>query len=216
MSSASTPSLSSSRYFLSFTDDFSRISWIYFLKTKNQVFENFKEWKLMIEKQTDKKVKYLRTNNGLEFCGEVFNSFCRESGITRHKTVTYTPQQNGVAERLNRTIMEMVRCLLSYAILEETFWAEAAAYVVYTLNRSPHTSLGFLTPEEKWSKHPPSLNDLKVFGCVGYAHQNKGKLKVRAAKCMFVGFTEGIKGFKLWHPTNKRFIISRDVLFRES
>ena len=149
MSSASTPSLSSSRYFLSFTDDFSRISWIYFLKTKNQVFENFKEWKLMIEKQTDKKVKYLRTDNGLEFCGELFNNFCRQSGITRHKTVTYTPQQNRVAERLNKTIMERVRCLLSDVILKEKFWAEAAAYVMHTLNRSPHTSLGLLTPEKK-------------------------------------------------------------------
>ena len=85
--------------------------------------------------------------------------------------------------------MERVRCLLSDAILEEKLWAEAAAYVVYTLNTSPHIFLGFLTPEEKWSKHPPSPSDLKVFGCVGYAHQNKGKQKVRTAKCMFVGFT---------------------------
>ena len=83
--------------------------------------------------------------------------------------MTYTPQQNGVAERLNRTIMERVRCLLLDAILEEKFWAEVAAYVMHTLNRSSHTSLGLLTPEEKWSKHPPSLSDLKVFGCVGYA-----------------------------------------------
>ena len=170
----------------------------------------------MIEKQTDKEVKYLRTDNGLEFCGEVFNNFCRKSGITRHKTVTYTPQQNGVAKRLNKTIMKRVRCLLSNVILEEKFSAEAAVYVVYTLNRSPPTSLRLLTSEEKWSKHPPSLSDLKVCGCVGYVHQNKGKLKARATRCMFVGFTERVKGFKLWHPTNKKFIISMDILFRES
>ena len=70
---------------------FQKKSLIYFLKTKDQTFEKFKEWKLMIEKQTNKEIKYLRTDNGLEFCGEVFNGFCRESGITRHKTVTYTP-----------------------------------------------------------------------------------------------------------------------------
>ena len=105
----------------------------------------------MIEKQTDKEIKYLRADNGSEFCGEVFNHFCKESGITRHKNVRYTPQQNMVAERLNRTIMEKVRCQLSDVILEEKFWVEVAAYAVYTLNRSPHTSLGLLTPEEKWS-----------------------------------------------------------------
>ena len=98
--------------------------------------------------------------------------FCRENGITRHRTVRYTPQQNGVVERLNRTIMERVRCLLSDVILEENFWAKAAVYAMYTLKKSPHTSLGSLKLEEKWSKHPPNLNDLKMFGCVGYVHQN--------------------------------------------
>ena len=78
----------------------------------------------MIEKQTGKEIKYLRTDNGLEFCGEVFNNFFIESGIARHKTVRYTPQQNVVAERLNKTIMERVRCLLSDVILEEKFWAK--------------------------------------------------------------------------------------------
>ena len=112
--------------------------------------------------------------------------------------------------------MERVRCLLLYAILDEKFWAEVAVYVVFTLNRSPHTSLGLLTPEEKWSKHSPNLNDLKLFGCVGYVNQNQGKLKARGIKCMFVDFTEGVKSFNLWHPTNKKFIINRDVHFRET
>ena len=92
--------------------------------------------------------------------------------------------------------MERERCLLSDAVLEEKFWIGSTVYAMYTLNRRPHTSLGFLTPEAKWSNHPPNLSDLKVFGCVVYVHQNQGKLKARAIKCIFVGFIEGIKGFK--------------------
>lgn len=119
----------------------------------------------MVKKQTSCQIKCLRTDNGLEFCAEEFNNFCKEHGILRHRTVRYTPQQNGV----NKTILERVRSLLSDAILPEKFWAEATSYIVYTLNRCPHASLNFLTPEEKWSKHPPNLNN-------GFVHHNKGKL----------------------------------------
>ncbi|XP_038874950.1 uncharacterized mitochondrial protein AtMg00710-like [Benincasa hispida] len=111
--------------------------------------------------------------------------------------------------------MKRVRCLLSDAILSEKYWAEAANYVVYTLNRCPHTSLNFMTPKEKWTKHPPNLDNLRVFGCVGYIHQNQGKLKSRTVKCMFVGFTEGVKGFKMWNPIEKRLVVNRDVTFKE-
>lgn len=103
----------------------------------------------MIKKQTTKEIKYLRTYNGLEFCGEEFNKLCKENGITRHRIVRYTPQQNGVVERLNWTIIDRVRCLLSDAILDEKFWAEVATYTMHTLNKCPHTSLDFLTLEEK-------------------------------------------------------------------
>lgn len=105
------------------------------------MFTKLKEWKALVEKQTNRKVKYLRTDNGLEFCGEKFNKFCRDNGIARHRTIRYTPQQNGVAERLNRTMMERVRCMLSDVILGENYWVEAATYTIYTLNRCPHTSL---------------------------------------------------------------------------
>lgn len=128
----------------------------------------------------------------------------------------YTTQQNGMLERLNRVIMKRVRCLLSDAILEQKLWTKVVAYIVYTLNRSPHTSLRFLTPKEEWTKHPPNMNDLKVFGCVRYVHQHQGKQKARATKCMFVGFIKGVKDFKIWHLIDKKFIISRDVHFKEN
>lgn len=105
-------SLSGAHYFLTFIDDFSKKVWIYFLKTKDEVFQRFSEWKLLVENQTGKKIKYLRTDNGLEFCNQSMDKLCRDSGIKRHKTCPYTPQQNGVSERMNRSVMDKVRSML--------------------------------------------------------------------------------------------------------
>lgn len=104
---------------------------MFFLKHKDEVFKYFKQWKALIEKQTGKKIKRLRTDNGLEFCSGEFNEFCKNEGIVRHRTVKYTPQQNGVAERMNRTLLERARCMLSNAGLSKDFWAEASS--VYSL-----------------------------------------------------------------------------------
>lgn len=104
------PSHRGARYFLSIIDDFSRKVWIYILKNKSESFAKFKEWKALVETQTGRKIKRFRTDNGLEFCSEEFDKFCKENGIARHKTVRGTPQQNGLAERMNRTVMERVRC----------------------------------------------------------------------------------------------------------
>ena len=115
------PSRGGAVYMMTITDDFSRRVWVFFLKQKNDVLPTFKEWKTMIEKQTGKEVKRLRTDNGLEFCSNDFNTLCKAEGIVRHLTVPGTPQQNGVAERMNRTIMEKVRCMLSNAKLPKSF-----------------------------------------------------------------------------------------------
>ena len=96
-------------------DDFSRNVWVFFMKQISDVFSTFKDWKTMIEKQTGRQVKCLHTNNGLEFCSDEFNSLCKKERIVRHRTVYHTPQQNGVAEHRNRTLMEKVRCMLSNA-----------------------------------------------------------------------------------------------------
>ena len=94
-----------SRYLLTFIDDFSRKVWVYFFKEKSEVFKVFREWKTLLENQTGKKIKRLRTDNGLEFYNHQFDEFCKAEGIVRHKTVVNTPQQNGVAERMNRTLL---------------------------------------------------------------------------------------------------------------
>lgn len=120
----------------------------------------FCEWKNLVKNQVDRKVKCLRTDNGLEFCNTAFDVFCKKFGIERHKTCSYTPQQNGVAERMNRTIMEKVRCLLSESGLEERFWAKAAATSVYLINRIPSPANDFNIPEELWLGKAPGYGHL--------------------------------------------------------
>jgi len=108
-----------------------------------------------VENQVNKKIKVLRTDNGLEFCNLKFDEYCKKNGIERHRTCTYTPQQNGVAERMNRTLMEKVRCLLNESGLDERFWAEAASTAAYLVNRSPASAVDHNVPEELWLSKKP-------------------------------------------------------------
>lgn len=107
-----TPSLSKCQYYISFVDDYSHKVWVYFLKTKDEAFSKFIEWLALVENQSGKTLKALRTDKGLEYCNKTFDDFCKSKEILRHKTCMYIPQQNGVAERLNRTILEKLRSLL--------------------------------------------------------------------------------------------------------
>jgi hypothetical protein len=117
----SVPSLGKSVYYVSFIDKFSRNTLIHFLRKKSEVFDKFKEFKALVENQTEKRIKVLRTNNGGEFYGNEFEEFCKKCGIARQKTNPYTPQQNGVVERMNRTLMEKARCILSGVELGKKF-----------------------------------------------------------------------------------------------
>ncbi|KAG9453140.1 hypothetical protein H6P81_006044 [Aristolochia fimbriata] len=149
---------------------------------------------------------------------EEFNKFCEDEGTVRHRTVRHTPQQNGVAERMNRTLLERARCMLSNAGLGKEFWSEATSMACYLMNRSPSTAIECKTLEEVWSGTPAGYSDLKIFGCPAYMHDNEGKLEPRAKKCIFLGYASGVKGYRLWCTDSKsqKFFISRDVKFDES
>src|SRR6266540_7003703 len=123
----------------------------------------------MVEKQTEKKVKKLHTNNGMEFYSDQFNSYCKFEGIVRHYTVPYIRQQNGVAERMNRTIISKAHCMLSNAGLHRHFWAEAASTACYLINRSPSIAIDKKTPIKLWSSSPANYSQLRVFDSTAYA-----------------------------------------------
>ena len=135
-----------------------------------------------METETGKKVKCLRTDNGLEFYNTQMDTLCKEAGIKQHRTCVYTPKQNGVSERMNRMIVEKVRCMLTEACLEKKFWAEAALMAVYLINRSPNSSINFKLPEEMWSGTKTDLNHLRKFGCTTYVHVTQTKTSPRAMK----------------------------------
>ncbi|KAH9668753.1 retrovirus-related pol polyprotein from transposon TNT 1-94-like protein [Citrus sinensis] len=125
--------------------------------------------------------------------------------------------ENGVAERMNRTLLEKVRCMLSNAGLDKKFWAEAVSYASHLVNRLPSAAIGGKTPMEMWyGKHVQDYDSLRVFGCPAYYHVKDGKLDPRARKSIFVGFKGGVKGFKLWDLEDKKFVCSRDVTFDEA
>jgi transposase InsO family protein len=179
------PSLGKYVYYVSFIDDFSRNTWIYFLRKKSEVFDKFKEFKALVENQTKKKIKVLRTDNGGEFFRNEFEEFCKKCGIARQKTTPYTPQHNGFAERMNMTLMENARSMLSSAGLGQELWVEAVGTSCYMVNRSPSSTLDDKNPHEVWSGKQPSLQHIRVFGCDAYVHvpkENRSKLDKKVEK----------------------------------
>ncbi|KAL2242583.1 UNVERIFIED_CONTAM: Retrovirus-related Pol polyprotein from transposon TNT 1-94 [Sesamum indicum] len=206
------------RYFLSIIDNYSRKVFVFLMKHKSEVFDKFEKWKIFVENQTSRKLKSLRTDNGLEFCNQQFSEMCDKFGIRRHKTNPYTPQQNGVAERMNRTLLDKVRCLLISSGLPKTFWGEAVLTAAHLINMSPSVPLSGKTPDFMWNGKLPDISCLRVFGCSAFVHQNVDKLEPRSLKCIFIGYPEGVKGYRLWVRSQPGFkvLISRDVTFNEN
>eukprot|EP00253_Pinus_taeda_P020671 PITA_20671 len=198
---APTASYGGSSYFVSFIDDFSRKVWVFMLKKKSNVFTVFKQFRALVENNTGRTIKCLRTDNGGEFTSKEFDSYCKDAGIERHKTTVNTPQQNGVAERMNRTLLERARCMLSNAGLPKELWTKAVATACYVINRSPSTTIDCKVPQEVWTGHPCDYSKLRVFGCDAYAlvpkHQ-RTKLDPKSKRYIFVGYGDGTKGYRLW------------------
>lgn len=138
---------SKKRYSLCFIDDCCRKAWVYFLVEKSEALNSFKCFKNLVEKEIGLFIKFLRTHRGGEFNSEEFNEFCKQNGIKRQLTTAYT-QQNGVAERKNRTVMNMVRSMLSEKKIPKNFWPEAVNWTMYVLNRCPTLAVKNITPEE--------------------------------------------------------------------
>ena len=214
-----TQSLSGKKYFVTFTDDMTHYSWVYFLKSKSEVYSKFLEWKASVERISDHQVKILRTDNGGEYTSREFSDHLKANGIKHELTVAKNPEQNGVGERLNRTLVESIRSMLSDAQLPEKFWAEAMLTAVFLKNRSSTSTVAGMTPYEAWNGCKPSLKELRVFGCSAYAHipkDERKKLNPKAKQCIFLGYGEATKGYRLYDPDKRRVFYSRDVVFNEN
>ncbi|CAL2248910.1 unnamed protein product [Prunus armeniaca] len=167
--STQTPSFNSKKYFLLFVDDYSKKMWVYFLEQKSEAFSFFKQFKAYGEKQSGYNMKTLRTDRGGEFTPNEFSEFCKTNGIKRELTASYTPQQNGVVERRNRTIVEMAGSML------------------------PTKSVKDMTPFEAWHGFKPKVDFFKIFGCIAYAHvpsQKRENFDENGEKYIFVGYSD--------------------------
>ena len=213
------PSLGGGEYFLTFIDDCTHYTWVYVLKHKSEVFKWFQKWKALVENISGRKLKALRTDRGGEYTSTEFEEFLQSAGVRHEMTVPKTPEQNGVAERMNRTLVESVRSMLADAKLPHPFWAEALSTAVYLRNRGPTKVVSGMTPFEAWTKKKPSVAHLRVFGCEAFAHvpkDERGKLDSKARRCILVGYGEETKGYRLYDPQKKKICFSRDVSFNEN
>jgi len=150
-----------------------------------------------VENKTEKSIKTLRSDNGGEYINKRFEAYLKAHGIHHQRTTPYTPQQNGVAERANRTIVERARSMIHDRELEYEYWGEAVATTVYLKNRSPTRALDGMTPEEAWTA------------------ENRSKLEPKAIACTFVGYDGNSKAYRLYDPVKRKIIKSRDVTFDE-
>jgi transposase InsO family protein len=142
------PSINKARFVLIFVDDFSCFTWIYVIKQKSKVFQHLKDFKALVETQSEKKIKVLQTDNGREYVNHEIHNLCHEAGIQLQHTIPYTPQQNGVVERKNRSLKEMASCMLHAKSLPQRLWAEALNCATYIQNISPHIFVKDKTPYE--------------------------------------------------------------------
>ena len=166
-----TESLGGKRYFVTFIDDFSRCRAVHFLKNKSEVLKKFKEFEAKVTNECGQNIGTLTTDNGGEYVSKEFETYLQSKGITHQLTIAHTPEQNGVAERMNRTLMESACAMISHSGLTNNYWAEAVSTAAYLRNRSFSSSLGEdKTPYEKWYGQGPDISHLKAFGCVAYAH----------------------------------------------
>ena len=153
-----------------FMDDKTHYVWVYPLKHKDEVFQQFVEWKTLVEKSSGHKLEVLCTDNGGEYSSIKFEDYLKSEGVRHERTV---PKQNGVAERLNQTLVEIVHSMLIDANLPHKFWAEALATAVYLKNRSPTKAVERMTPFESWKRKKLEVDHLRVFGCDAYTHVSK-------------------------------------------
>ena len=215
-----TESLGGKRYFVTFVDDYSRYCEIYFMRHKSEVLEKFKDFVACVTAESGMKICALRSDNGGEYLSSEFKKFLKIKGIKHELTVPYSPQQNGVAERMNRTLVETARAMLSHSSMPKVYWAEAVANAVYTRNRIISKAIfnEKVTPYERYYGRKPSVSHMRVFGCVSYAWVpdiSRKKLDKKTETYRFVGYDKKTRGYRLVDPVTKKLVISRDVSFNE-
>jgi hypothetical protein len=195
-------------------DDYSRLTWVSFLKEKSEAFEKFKVFKALTGNQTGKRLKEVRSDRGGDFSSWNFKEFCDKHGIKREYTIPRTPWKNGVVERQDRSVQQMERSLMNERNIAHTYWVEAIHTVVHILNKShlmPHSDK---TPYELWFGIPASIKHFKVFGSKCYIKnndENTGKYDDMADEGIFLGYATNSKGYRCYNKRLHKLVDCIDI-----
>ncbi|GJR81624.1 putative ribonuclease H-like domain-containing protein [Tanacetum coccineum] len=212
-------SINHKTYCLVITDDFSRFSWTFFLRTKDETSAILKDFIRQIENQLNQKVKTIRCDNGTEFKNRDIIEFCGLKGIKREYSNARTPQQNGVAERKNRTLIEAARTMLADSFLPNTFWAEAVSTACYVLNRVLVTKPHNKTPYELLTGKTPIISYIRPFGChvtILNTIDHLGKFAGKSDEGFLVGYSLQSKAFRVYNLVTKRVEENLHINFLEN
>lgn len=210
---------SGNKYLLLLVDDYSRFMWIALLPSKDAAIAAIKHVQATAERKSGKKLLMLHTDRGGEFNATDFINYCAQLDVRRQLSAPYTPQQNGVVERHNQTVVGMARNMMKAKSLPGVVWGEAVSTAVYLLNRSSCKPIGGRTPYELWNGHTPLVQHLWTFGCIAHMKVNTPhlrKLNDRSHRTVFVGYEPGSKAYRVYGPLARRVHISRDVTFDEA
>ena len=185
------------------------------MKHKSETFEKFKEFQNEVENQRGKKIKFLRSDRGGEYLSYEFGEHLKSCGIVPQLTPPGTPQSNGVSERRNRTLLDMVRSMMSFTDLPLSFWGYALETAAFTLNSAPSKSVE-TTPYELWFGKKPNLSFLKIWGCEAYVKKlQPNKLEPKSDKCVFVGYPRETVGYSFYHRTEGKVFVAKNGVFLE-
>ncbi|RVX08628.1 Retrovirus-related Pol polyprotein from transposon TNT 1-94 [Vitis vinifera] len=198
------------------------MTWLCLMKTKDEVNLLFQNFHKMIETQYNAKVRVLRSDNSGEYQSSDLQKYLEEHGIIHQTTCSNTPQQNGVAERKNRHLLEVVRASLIEAKISISYWGEAITSATYLINQVPSSPINFQTSLQALTNAivAPTVPNLppRIFGCMAFVHLHKRqrtKLTSHALQCVFVGYALHKKGYRCYHPPTRRMFITMDVVFHE-
>ncbi|KAG7559384.1 Ribonuclease H-like superfamily [Arabidopsis thaliana x Arabidopsis arenosa] len=206
------------KYFVTFIDEKSKYTWLTLLPSKDRVLEAFTNFQNYVTNHYNAKIKIFRSDNGGEYTSHAFKQHLAKHGIIHQTSCPYTPQQNGVAERKNRHLMEVARSMMFHTNVPKRFWSDAVVLACYLINRTPTKILQDSSPFEVLNKNKPSINHLRVFGCVCFVliGEQRNKLDPKSVKGMFIGYSITQKGYKCYIPETRKVLVSRDVKFVES
>ncbi|KAL5703600.1 hypothetical protein ACHQM5_022129 [Ranunculus cassubicifolius] len=212
-------SVSGFRYYVLFTDDYSRFTWVYPMRRKSEMPSHFENFLNLIKNQFNTTIKLFQSDGGTEYVNQTVSTLCVKLGIHHRLSCPHTPQQNGLAERKHRHISEMARTLIVTSGVPLNLWFEAVSTAVFLINRLPTSVLQWSSPFSCLYGTLPSYNQLRIFGCACYPYLGDyftNKLMPKTVECIFLGYSSQHKGYRCLDPTSNRVYVSRHVRFDET